>query len=145
MYPASITKIMTAILTLENSKLNDKVIASHNATMSIPDGYSIANIQVGEELTVEQLLQLLLLHSANDAANVLAEHVGGSIESFVSMMNTKANELELKSTNFTNTYGMHDEKHYSTAYDLAILMKYCMKDENFRKICRISFLRYPYN
>lgn len=76
MYPASTTKIMTAILTLENCNLDEKVTASYNAVTSIPDGYSSANIQIGEELTVEQLLELLLVHSANDAANVLAEYVG---------------------------------------------------------------------
>ncbi len=133
-YPASLTKIMTAIITLENCKLTDKVSASYNAISVIPEGYSIADIKVDEELTVEQLLQVLLLYSANDAANVLAEHVGGSIDSFVSMMNTKAHELNLQNTHFTNAFGMHDENHYSTAYDLSILMKYCMKDETFRKI-----------
>lgn len=143
LYPASITKIMTAILVLENSRLTDKVTASYNAIMTIPDGYSIANIQIGEELNVEQLLQLLLLHSANDAANVLAEYVGGSLESFVSMMNTKADELNLTNTNFTNAYGLHDDKHYSTASDLAILMKYCMKDENFRKIAGMASCAIP--
>ena len=134
MYPASTTKIMTALLVLENCNLNDVAKASYDAVMSIPDGYSTANIQVGEELTVEQLLNLLLLPSANDAANVLAEHVGGSINSFVSMMNTKANELGLTNTNFTNTYGKHDENHYTTAADLTKIMQYCLKNENFRKI-----------
>lgn len=134
MYPASTTKIITAILTLENCNLNDVVIASYDAVMSIPDGYSSANIQIGEELTVEQLLQVLLVYSANDAANILAEHVGGSVDSFVSMMNTKINELGLKNTHFTNTYGKHDDNHYTTSYDLAMIMKYCLKNETFRKI-----------
>ena len=91
MYPASTTKIVTAILTLENCNLDEVVTVSYDATMSIPEGYSSASLQIGETLTVEQLLQLLLVHSANDAANVLAEYVGGSVESFVSMMNTKLN------------------------------------------------------
>lgn len=134
MYPASTTKIVTAILTLENCNLNDVVTASYEAVMSIPDGYSIAHIQIGEQLTVEQLLQLLLVHSANDAANVLAEHVGGSIDSFVAMMNTKVNELGLTNTHFTNPYGKHDDTHYTTAYDLAMIFKYCLKNETFRKI-----------
>ncbi len=134
MYPASTTKIMTAILTLENCDLDEVVTASYNAVSTIPDGYSTANIQVGEQLTVEQLLELLLVHSANDAANVLAEYVGGSINSFVSMMNTKVNELGLTDTNFTNAYGLHDENHYTTAYDLAFIMKYCLQNETFRKI-----------
>lgn len=134
MYPASTTKIVTAILTLEHCNLNDVVNVSYNAVMSIPDGYSTANLQIGEQLTVEQLLQVLLVHSANDAANVLAEHVGGSIDSFVSMMNTKVNEIGLSNTHFTNTYGKHDENHYTTAHDLAIIMQYCIKNESFRKI-----------
>ena len=134
MYPASTTKIMTAILTIENCVLNDNVTASYDAVTSIPDGYSTAYIQVGETLTVEQLLQLLLVHSANDAANVLAEYVGGSIDSFVTMMNTKAHDLNLTGSHFTNTFGMHDENHYTTAFDLAILMQYCMKNDTFRKI-----------
>ncbi len=134
MYPASTTKIMTAILTLENCSLDEIVTVSYNAFMSIPDGYSSASLQVGEELTVEQLLQLLLVHSANDAANVLAEHIGGSLESFVSMMNTKANELHLSSTHFTNTFGMHNDEHYTTVEDLAIMMQYCIKNEDFKRL-----------
>ena len=111
MYPASTTKILTAILTLENCNLNDKVTVSDTAILDIPDGYSSANLQFGEVLTVEQLLQLLLIHSANDAANVLAEHVGGSIESFVSMLNTKIHDLGLENTHFTNSYGLHDDRY----------------------------------
>ncbi len=134
MYPASTTKILTAILVLENSNLDDLVTASYNAVMSIEEGYSTAKIQISESLTVEQLLQLLLVHSANDAANVLAEYIGGSVESFVSMMNTKLNELGLESSHFTNAYGKHDENHYTTAHDLAYLFKYCLNNETFRKI-----------
>lgn len=134
MYPASTTKIVTALLTLENCNLDDTVTASYNAVMSIPEGYSSANIQIGEQLTVEQLLEVLLVHSANDAANILAEHVGGSIESFVTMMNTRLNELGINNSHFTNSFGMHDENHYTTAEDLAKIMKYCLKNETFRKI-----------
>ena len=134
MYPASTTKILTAILTLENCNVDDSVTASFDAVNSIPDGYSTANIQVGETLTVGQLLEVLLIHSANDSANILAEHVGGSIDSFVAMMNTKANEIGLNSSHFTNAYGKHDDNHYTTAHDLAILMKYCLKNDTFRKI-----------
>ena len=134
MYPASTTKIVTAILTLENCNLDEVVTVSYDAIMSIPEGYSSASLQIGEQLTVEQLLQLLLVHSANDAANVLAEYVGGSVESFVSMMNTKIHELNLSHTHFTNTFGMHDDNHYTTAQDLANIMKYCIKNEDFRKL-----------
>lgn len=134
MYPASTTKILTAIIVLENSNLDDVVTASYDAIMSIPEGYSTANIQIGEQFTIEQLLELLLVPSANDAANVLAEYIGGSTDSFVSMMNTKINELGLTNTHFTNVYGLHDENHYTTAYDLAFMMKYCLKNDTFRKI-----------
>ncbi len=134
MYPASTTKIVTAILTLENCKLDEVVTVGYDDVSSIPDGYSSAFLQVGEQLTIEQLLQVLLVHSANDAANTLAKYVGGSIESFVSMMNTKVHELGLSHTHFTNTYGMHDNNHYTTAHDLAIIMKYCMKNDDFRKM-----------
>ena len=134
MFPASTTKILTAILVLENHSLDEKVTASYNAVMTIPSGYSTASIQIDEVLTVEQLLELLLVHSANDAANVLAEYTGGSIDSFVAMMNTKINELGLSDTHFTNPYGLQDNSHYTTAHDLAIIMQYCLKNDDFRKI-----------
>ena len=134
MFPASTTKIVTAIIVLEHCSLNETVTASYDAISSIPNGYVTANIDGGEELTVEELLELLLVHSANDAANVLAEYVGGSIDSFVSMMNTKVNELGLDNTHFTNTYGLQNENHYTSAYDLSIIMKYCLKNDTFRKI-----------
>lgn len=134
MYPASTTKILTAILTIENCDLNDVATVSYNAVMSVPSGYSNAALQIGEELTVGQLLDVLLVHSANDAANVLAEHVGGSIESFATMMNTKLNELGCTNTHFTNPSGKHDDNHYTTATDMAKLAQYCMKNSTFRSI-----------
>lgn len=134
MYPASTTKIMTAILTLENCKLDEIAVASHNAVFSIPSGYSTATIQEGEELTIEQLLNVLLIASANDAAVVLAEHIAGSVEAFSDMMNNKAIELGCKDTHFVNPNGIHNEDHYSTAYDLALIGKYAMHFDAFRAI-----------
>ena len=134
MFPASTTKIMTAILVLENCDLDETVTASYDALMSIPEGYVTAEIQGEEQFTVEQLLEMLLVHSANDAANVLAEYVGGSIESFISMMNTKVNELGLTNTHFTNPYGLQEDNHYTTAYDLAKIMQYCIQNDDFRRI-----------
>lgn len=93
MYPASTTKLLTAILVVENCSLDESATASEKAIMSVPAGYTIANIQVGETFTVDQLLHVMLICSANDAANVLAEHVGGSIEDFAKMLNQKAEEL----------------------------------------------------
>ena len=81
-YPASTTKILTAILAIENCNLDDVVTVDYDSIMQVPAGYTVAALQVGEQLTVKQLLQVMLIHSANDAANVLAKHVGGSMESF---------------------------------------------------------------
>ena len=140
MYPASTTKIMTAILTLENCNLSDIVTVSHNAIFSVPVGYSNANLQEGEELTVEQLLNVLLIPSANDAAFALAEHIAGSVDAFSDMMNKKAEEIGCKNTHFVNPNGIHNENHYSTAYDLALIGNYAMKFDTYRKITYY----YPY-
>ena len=134
MYPASTTKIMTAILVIENCNLDDIVTVSANSLKAIPDGYVVGGIYEGEQLTVSDLLYELLLKSANDVAVVLAEHVSGSVENFAKLMNEKAKELGCTNTNFVNPNGIHDENHYSTADDLSIIAKYCMKNETFRKI-----------
>lgn len=143
MYPASTTKILTAILTLENCNLDDVVTVPYEAISSIPSGYSVAALQAGEQLTVEQLLRLMLVHSANDAANVLAYHISSSIDAFANLMNDKISELGLKNTHFTNPSGMHDENHYTTAYDLAIIMKYCMKNGTFRNYAGLKSCTIP--
>lgn len=143
MYPASTTKILTAILTIENCNLDDIVTVPYEAISTIPSGYSVAALQPGEQLTVEQLLQVMLVHSANDAANVLAYHVSGSIDSFANLMNQKVSELGLQNTHFTNPSGEHNENHYTTAYDLAIIMKYCMKNSTFRKLSSLKYCKIP--
>ena len=151
MYPASTTKIMTAIVVLENSKLSDPVIVSQNAISNIPSGYVVCNLVAGETQTVESLLYALLLPSANDAAYVLAEHVGGSVEGFANMMNNKAAELGCSGTHFVNPNGIHNDAQYTTAYDLYLIGKYAMQNEDFRKIIStLSYTlpasdKYPYN
>ena len=97
-YHASTTKLMTAILTVENCSLDEVAKVSYNAVFTVPSGYSNAALQVDEELTVNDLLHVLLIPSANDAANVLAEHIAGSVPSFATMMNTKATESLLSKT-----------------------------------------------
>lgn len=139
-YPASTTKIMTAILALEHRSLTDTANVSYDAIFTVPAGYSHANLQLDEVLTMEQLLNVLLIPSANDAANVIAEDIAGSVESFSSMMNTKAREIGCENTNFVNPNGVHNENHYSTAYDLALIGRYAMKNDIFRKI--VSTVRY---
>ena len=143
MYPASITKIMTAIITIENGNLNDVVTVPSDAVNSIPAGYAIADLKPGEKLTVNQLLQVLMVHSANDAANVLAFYASGSIESFAELMNKKCQELGLNNTHFVNPSGMHNENHYSTARDIAVLMKYCMENVTFRRLASLKSCTIP--
>ena len=134
MYPASTTKILTAILVIENCKLDEIVTVKQSALNNIPNGYVTCNLQVGEKLTVNDLLYALMIPSANDAAYVLAEYVSGSVEEFSSLMNSKAREIGCKTTHFVNPNGIHADSHYSTAYDLYLIANYAMKNETFRKL-----------
>jgi len=133
-YPASVTKILTAILTIENCNLDDIATVSKSAISHIPSGYVIAPLYVGEQITIRDLLYALMLKSANDSAYVLAEHVGGSVEGFSEMMNNKAKELGCKNTHFVNPNGIHNSNHYTTAYDMYLISDYAMKNETFAKI-----------
>lgn len=136
MYPASTTKIMTAILVLEKCDLNEIVTVSDNAVSLnlVPETYTRANIKSGEKLSIEDLLNVLLIPSANDAAIALAEHVSGTVDEFSKLMNSKAKEIGCTNTNFVNPNGVHNDDHYSTAYDMALIGKYAMNNETFRKI-----------
>lgn len=134
LYPASTTKILTAILAIENCNLKDKIVASNTAIKAIPSGYSNAAIQPGEILTVQELLDLFLIHSANEIGYIFAEHISGNVENFSKLMNQKSTEIGCKNTNFTNPSGIHDTEHYSTPYDMALIAKYCMQNETFRTI-----------
>ena len=134
MYPASTTKVLTAIIVIENCKLDEIVTVRESALSNIPSGYVTCNLQIGEQLTVKDLLYALMIPSANDAAYVLAEYVAGSVEDFSVMMNDKARELGCKSTHFVNPNGIHEESHYSTAYDLYLITNYAMKNEFFRSL-----------
>lgn len=141
-YPASTTKIMTAILTIENCNLEDTTTVSSNATI-LPADYVSAHLQPGEVLSIYDLLHLLLIVSANDSANVLAEHIGGSIDNFVNMMNNKAKEIGCKNTHFVNPYGAHNLNHYTTAYDLCLIANYAMKNDTFRNLVSIKSYTVP--
>lgn len=134
MWPASTTKIMTAILVIEKGNLNDMVTVTETAIGNIPSGYVTCDLQVGEEISVKDLLNALMIKSANDAAYVLAEHIGGSIDGFSDLMNQKARELGCTGTHFVNPNGIHDDRHYSTAYDLYLIATYAMKNQTFREL-----------
>ncbi len=148
MYPASTTKVMTAILTTEKcNNLDSIATVSYYAVHSVPYSYSIANLQVGEKITIRNLLNVLMIASANDAAFVLAQYISNnctndyptdesqtskdsftsSIASFADLMNAKATEIGTQNTHFVNPNGIHSDDHYSTAYDLALLCKYARK------------------
>src|SRR5690606_21748814 len=127
---ASITKIMTAIIAVESGKLNEMVKVSPNAVRT--EGSSLY-LQPNEKIKLEQLVYGLMLRSGNDAAVAIAEHVGGSLEGFVFLMNQKAAEIGMINTEFANPHGLDDhENHYSTSYDMAILTRYAMQNEKFR-------------
>ena len=134
LYPASTTKILTAILALEKCNLDDVITVSKSAISSIPSGYSSAYLSEGENISISDLITVFLVHSANDAGYVLAQHISGSIDEFAKLMNEKALEIGCKNTHFTNPSGIHDENHYTTAFDLALIARYCMQNSTFRNI-----------
>ncbi len=138
---ASTTKILTAIVVMENSDLQDMVTVSERA---VSTGESGINLVVGEQLTVEQLLYTMLVQSANDAATALAEHVGGSVEHFADMMNAKAQSLGAVNTHFVNPHGLDDPNHYTTARDLAIMGCYAMRMPLFRKMVTTASYTIPW-
>lgn len=128
---ASITKIMTAIIAIESGKIHEKAKASRNAIYT--EGSSIY-LEQGEKMTIEDLVYGLMLRSGNDAAVAIAEHIGESEEGFVFLMNEKAKWLGMQQTHFDNPHGLDSDSHYSSAYDMALLTRYAMANEQFREI-----------
>lgn len=137
-YPASTTKLLTGLLTVENCTFTDTITFSKAAVGSIEPGYANAAIQVGEQLTIEQALYCLILRSANEVAYGLAEHVSGTVSEFAAAMNNYAEELGCKNTHFTNASGLSDEFHYTTPYDMALIAKACFNNKSLMKIIGYS-------
>ena len=133
-HPASTTKLLTALIAVENSSMKDIVTYSQAAVKSVGYGDANASISVGEELTMEQSLYCLMLRSANDAAYGIAEHVGGNISTFASMMNEKAASFGATGTHFTNPSGLTDEFHYTTPYDMALIGRACFNNKTLMNI-----------
>lgn len=131
LYPASLTKIMTALVALKYGNLDD-VITIGPSALDIDPESSICYLQLGDQFTLRQLLYGLLIASGNDAGVAIAEHVGGTLEGFVEMMNQEAYELGATNTRFTNPHGLQDEEHYTTAYDTYLMFQEAMKYEEFR-------------
>lgn len=137
-YPASITKIMTVLLALENCEMDEEVTFSHNAVYSIDYGSSSIARDEGEVLTVEECLYAIMLESANECANAIAEHISGSTEAFADLMNQRAAELGCTNTHFVNPSGLPDEEHYTSAHDMALITRAAISHEEFRKISGTS-------
>ncbi|MDR2899649.1 MAG: D-alanyl-D-alanine carboxypeptidase [Clostridiales bacterium] len=135
-FPASITKIMTCLLAIENSggDYEQRVDFSYNAVMTLPLGTSHIAMNEGETLTLEECLYGLMLESANDVANGLAEYFADTNEKFSLLMTERAKELGATNTNFTNPHGLHDSKHYTTAYDMALIMRAAIQEPEFIKM-----------
>lgn len=130
---ASTTKIMTIILAMENGNLEDVVTVSKRAAQI---GGSTVDLKVGDKIKLSELLYGLMLNSGNDAGIAVAEHIGGSVENFASMMNNKAIEIGAYNTSFTSPHGLDNPEHYSTAYDMAIITRYALKNPQIAKIVK---------
>ncbi|MDO5702562.1 MAG: D-alanyl-D-alanine carboxypeptidase family protein [Lachnospiraceae bacterium] len=142
-YPASTTKVLTALLVIENASLDDIVTMTNTGVQMAISGSTNANTKEGEQFTVEQCLYMLMLKSANDIANQLAEHVAGSMDAFVGMMNDRARELGCTGTNFRNPSGMPDSEHYTTPADMALIVNAAIKNETFVRIAQAESVTIP--
>ena len=125
-YPASITKVMTALVALENGR-PEQILTATKAINITESGAQLCGLKVGDTMTLDQALRILLLYSANDVAMMIAENIGGSVEKFVEMMNEKAQHLGATNTNFTNPHGLTDINHYTTSYDLYLIFNEMIK------------------
>ena len=133
-YPASITKVMTALLAIENSSMSEVVTYSESAVLNLESGASNIGLQVGEQLSMEDSLYAVLLSSANEACNGVGEHIAGSIDNYVDMMNKRAKELGCTGTHFANTNGLWMKNHYTTAHDMGLIAREAYKNPDFAKI-----------
>lgn len=147
-YPASITKLMTILLALEkmeteNIHLTDTITFSHDAIYTIEPGSSHIAIQEGETLTLEQVLYGIILQSANECSNGIAEFVDGSTEAFAKHMTARAKELGCQNTNFVNANGLFDKDHYTTAHDMALITKQLLTHDTYRKLVEKTYYEIP--
>lgn len=137
MYPASLTKVMTALVALKYGKLDDVITVTSNAIIR-ESGAQTCGLAAGDTLTLDQALHALLIHSANDAAVAIAEHIGGSVEGFADMMNEEAKAIGATNSHFINPNGLHDDNHYVTAYDMYLIFNEALKYEKFTEIIQTT-------
>jgi len=141
--PASITKVLTALIVLEHCSLDEMVTFSQNAVYNVEDNSSSAGYDTGDVVSVNDCLYALLLKSANEAANALAEHVAGTTEDFAVLMNEKAAALGCQDSHFSNPSGLNDENHYVSAYDMALITRAAFENETFSKISATTYYELP--
>lgn len=141
-YPASITKVMTALLAIENSSM-DEIVTFSQSALNLESGASNINIVKGEKLTMEQCLYGILLMSANEVCNGVAEHIAGSIQNYVKMMNERAKEIGCTGTHFANANGLWQKDHYTTAHDMALIAREAYKNPDFAKIAGTKYYNIP--
>lgn len=133
LYPASLTKVLTALVALKHGSMDQTLVAS-NAINITESGAQLCGLKVGDKMTLNQALYILLMYSANDVAMLIAENVGGSVEHFVELMNEEAKALGATNSNFVNPHGLSDNEHYTTAYDLYLIFNEAIKQDGFLEI-----------
>lgn len=137
-FPASITKIMTAICVLDRLDLNKKITITDSAVNTLEADAAVIGVSPGDEMTVEDALYALMLESANEVANALAEAASGTVEDFAAYMNQKAKEIGCENTHFVNPSGLHDQEHYTTAYDMALITQKALTYDFFRTVTSVK-------
>lgn len=143
--PASITKVLTALIVLERCSMDETVTFSQNAVYNVESNSSSAGYDTGDTASVKDCLYALLLKSANESANALAEHVSGTTEEFAVLMNEKAAQLGCQDSHFSNPSGLNDDNHYVSAYDMALITKAAFENEDFSKIVATTYYELPPN
>lgn len=143
LYPASLTKVMTALVALQNAS-PDTVLTATDSVKITESGAQLCGLKVGDTMTLDQALHILLMYSANDAAMLIAENIGGSVDHFVEMMNEEAQRLGATNTSFANPHGLSDDNHYTSAYDLYLIFNESIKYDSFNEIIHMTSYQTAY-
>ena len=136
-YPASLAKMMTAIIAMENSGMNE-IVTMEEGDFLLDEGAQVSSLQIGDTVSMDKLFHLLVIYSANDAAMAIARTVAGSTEAFVELMNQRAQELGMTGTHFTNPTGLHDENMYTTAYDVYLMMRQAYSYQDYLNVSQMA-------
>lgn len=136
-YPASITKIMTSLLAIEYGNMDD-VVTIQAEDVTLEEGSQMSGMQAGDQVTMDQLFHALMVYSANDAAMAIARHIGGTVDQFVEMMNQEAQNLGMTGTHFVNPHGLHDDNHYTTVYDIYLMLNKAFTEQKFTDTMSLS-------